>query len=247
MKALILAAGHGTRLGTLTKSVPKCLLPICGVPMLQIWLDLCEAHGITEVIVNAHAHAPVVREFVNEYRGAVSVSLFEERELLGSAGTLAANCHRFQHDSSFWIIYGDVLTSMNLEKMLEFHLQMEQAATLGLCQTPNPRSCGIVTLDNAGIVRHFAEKPAHPQSDLAFAGVMICTPAILADIPRKHPCDIGFDLLPRLLGRMAGYKVNDYLLDIGTSESYSRAQRQWPSVAASAANTPQLGVVEAPC
>ena len=246
MKALILAAGHGTRLGPLTREIPKCLLPIHGVPVLQIWLDLCAAHGITEVIVNAHAHVDAVRDFVRNYRGRVSVSLFEETELLGSAGTLRENRARFSKEPYFWICYGDVLTSMNLGKMLERHLQMGQDATIGLHRVPNPGACGIVTLDSSGIVRDFTEKPAQPQSDLAFSGVMIGTPAILGDIPGSTPSDIGFHLLPRLLGRMAGYMVSDFLVDIGTIETYNRAQQHWPGIPLEQQGQ-RIGTVGAPC
>jgi mannose-1-phosphate guanylyltransferase len=228
MKALILAAGHGTRMGQLTKKSPKCLLPVRGMPLLQIWLDLCAAHGITEVVVNAHAHSRAVHEFARNYRGEVSVSVFDEAHLLGSAGTLAANRARFECEPFFWIFYGDVLTSASLGRMLAFHLQRGQDATLGLYRVGNPRACGIVGLDTAGIVRDFQEKPQDPRSDLAFSGLMIGTPAIFEAIPPATPCDIGFHVLPRLVDRMAGYEISDYLVDIGTPDAYQLAQQRWP-------------------
>src|SRR5579859_4895247 len=88
LKAFLLAAGHGTRLRPLTDQTPKCLLPIGGKPILQIWLEKCREFGISQVLVNIHAHADMVREFLAHYHNGVDVQLVEEPELLGSAGTL---------------------------------------------------------------------------------------------------------------------------------------------------------------
>src|ERR1700752_5235488 len=91
MKAFLLAAGHGTRLRPLTETTPKCLLPIRGVPMLRIWLDLFRLHGIDEVLVNIHSHAHIVRAYLQSQDTDITVEVSEEPELLGSAGTLWAN------------------------------------------------------------------------------------------------------------------------------------------------------------
>src|SRR5260370_17833066 len=91
MKAFLLAGGHGTRLKPLTDGIPKCLLPIRGIPMLQIWFDLCRRYGIDEVLINLHSHAEAVRKFIEKNRNSLNVHLFEEQILLGSSGTLLAN------------------------------------------------------------------------------------------------------------------------------------------------------------
>ena len=93
MKAYILAAGNGTRLRPLTDTLPKCLLPVKGVPLLKIWLNLCEEAGIDEVLVNVHAHKDKIRDFARNENGhgKVRLHIAEEKELLGSAGTLAEN------------------------------------------------------------------------------------------------------------------------------------------------------------
>src|SRR5579864_841352 len=92
MKAFLLAAGHGTRLRPITDHVPKCLVPIRGIPMLAIWLTLCKKLGIKEVLINLHAHANAVRTFLREVAdGDVGVKVAQETRLLGSAGTLRAN------------------------------------------------------------------------------------------------------------------------------------------------------------
>jgi len=227
MKAFILAAGHGTRLRPLTDYTPKCLLPIGGIPLLQIWLGQCRSFGITDVLVNAHSHAGHVHDFARQQTTKVNVFVAEERELLGSAGTLAANRKFVAGENDFFVLYGDVLTNVDLSHLLQFHRERNSAASLALYEVPDPRRCGIVELDQDGAVIAFTEKPAHPRGNLAFAGIMVARQEIFELIPRERPADIGFHLLPKLVGRMAGMKVDGLLLDIGTMENYRAAQAEW--------------------
>lgn len=227
MKAFLLAAGHGTRLRPYTENIPKCLLPIRGTPMLEIWLALCRRHGITDVLVNTHAHASAVKEFVARWRDGVRVSVVEEPELYGSAGTLAANRAWVEHEDQFWVFYADVLTNTDLDAMLRFH-QPSSVATLGLYPVPDPQRCGIATLDADGTILTFVEKPAAPAGNLAFAGLLLAKPDLLDCIPQKPGADIGFDVLPRLVRRMRGYRIPEFVLDIGTQQNYESAQKLWP-------------------
>jgi mannose-1-phosphate guanylyltransferase len=230
MKAFILAAGSGTRLRPLTDSVPKCLLPIQGVPLLEIWLENCHAAGIRDVLVNVHAHPERFREFVQTWHGSVRVHIVEERELLGSAGTLLENRGFVEDEEAFFVLYGDVLTNVSLAAMMDFHREGRMAATLGIYEVPDPSRCGIVTTDRDGVVRGFVEKPAEPESHWAFSGVMIASTQILDITASQRPADIGFHLLPRLIGRMKAYRIPDYLLDIGTLKNYNEAQVSWPGL-----------------
>lgn len=227
-KAFILAAGNGTRLRPMTDSTPKCLVPIRGVPMLGIWLDLCARYGIGEVTINIHSHAHVVRQYLAQQSYPVSVRVFEEPVLLGSAGTLREN-RDWISDENFWIFYGDVLTAMDLHRMYEFHERAGRMVTLGLYAVPNPRACGIATV-REGIITNFVEKPENPLGNLAFSGIMLARPGVVDEIPPEVPVDIGFHLLPHLINRMAGYRISEYLVDIGTMESYEAAQKQWPGL-----------------
>lgn len=231
MKAFLLAAGFGTRLRPFTDSTPKCLLPIQKTPLLGVWLSLCRTYGVREILINTHAHATEVAEFVRKGPNGLRIHVVEERVLLGSAGTLRANREFVQNEEVFWVFYADVLTCMNLDAMLRFHAR-GTAATLGVSSVPDPHRCGIVTLDRDHVVRGFVEKPVMPQSNLAFAGVMLATPQFLDAIPEKPVADIGFDVLPRLVGSMRGYRISEYLLDIGTRENYKVAQKTWPGLAA---------------
>lgn len=229
MKAFLLAAGHGKRLRPHTDSVPKCLLPIRGVPMLEIWLALCRQNGISDVLVNTHAHAAAVVDFLNKWKDGVRVQVIEEPELFGSAGTLRANREWVESEDKFWVFYADVLTCADLEAMLSFH-SPESIATIGVYAVPDPQRCGIVELDENLWVTSFEEKPSHPRSNLAFAGIMIATPRLLDAIPSKRGADIGFDVLPRLVRKTRAYYISDFLVDIGTLQNYEQAQQTWPGL-----------------
>jgi mannose-1-phosphate guanylyltransferase len=232
MKAFLLAAGEGTRLRPITDQVPKCLVPIRGVPMLQIWMEICRSTGIDEVMINLHSHAEIVRTWLEKNGNGNRIRLVEESTLLGSAGTVLANRDWLASDSCFWILYADVLTNANLKQMAKLHLARQPAATLGLYQVPDPSRCGVVSFDEQMIVREFVEKPARPTSRWAFSGVMIGTPKLLNQIPSRYPADLGFDVLPRLVGDTLAYPISEYLIDIGTLENYESAQVNWPGLAA---------------
>jgi mannose-1-phosphate guanylyltransferase len=232
MKAFLLAAGHGTRLRPLTDTIPKCLVPIRGVPLLQIWLELCRRHGINQILINVHAHSEAVRSFLREHcNDDLKVIVSEEKVLLGSAGTLLANRNWVDSDPFFWVFYADVLTTANLAPLRDIHERnANHLASLAVCEVPDPRRCGIVSLDEEGIVRDFVEKPENPLGRLAFSGLMIARRQFLDLIPTEGLADIGFHVLPKLIGRMSAVTLKDYLLDIGTMENYQLAQETWPGV-----------------
>jgi mannose-1-phosphate guanylyltransferase len=232
MKAFLLAAGQGTRLRPITDTIPKCLVPVGGIPMLRIWMDICRNAGIDDVMVNLHTHADAVRNWLSVNRNGIRVQLAEEPALLGSAGTLLANRDWVASESGFWILYADVLTNTSLSQMQEFHFAHQPVATLGLYQVSDPSRCGIVTFDEQMVVREFEEKPSHPKSSWAFSGLMIAGPELLNRIPSRYPVDLGFDVLPHLVGQMLAYPISDFLLDVGTHENYETAQKTWPGLAA---------------
>ncbi len=198
--------------------------------MLQIWVELCRRAGITEVFVNLHAHADAVRAALGQYNPGIKVWLSEEPELLGSAGTLRSNREWVASDSEFWVLYADVLTTVDLSKMMAFHRERQPPATIGLYQVSDPTRCGVVTFDSDFIVCDFVEKPDKPKSNWAFSGILIGTHHLLDEIPSELPVDLGFSVLPRLAGRMLAYPIYDYLVDIGTVEAYHAAQTTWPGL-----------------
>jgi mannose-1-phosphate guanylyltransferase len=196
--------------------------------MLRIWLDLCRRYGIDEVLVNIHSHAHLVRSYVKSQNADVRVEVSEEPELLGSAGTLWANRAWIESESVFFVFYADVLTNTNLNDMVRFHRATSQVATLGVYEVPDPQRCGIVNVDENHVIRSFVEKPAHPESNLAFSGLLAASSKFLDFLPHKTPADLGFHVFPQLAGRMAAYRITNYLSDIGTLDNYHAAQTTWP-------------------
>jgi mannose-1-phosphate guanylyltransferase len=228
VKAFLLAGGLGTRLRPLTDSVPKCLVPIRGRPLLDIWLELCARSAITDVLINLHAHSQPIEQHLKRSAPPVSVRVIQEDRLLGSAGTLAANRAWISSDSAFWILYSDVLTNTDLNRMSEFHSRHGGIATLGLYQVPDPSRCGVAIMNKEGAIIEFEEKPQIPRGNWVFSGLMIADRRLFDLIPPCVPADLAFHVLPRLLGKMRGYPIEDYVLDIGTLPNYQQAQITWP-------------------
>lgn len=228
MKAILLAAGLGTRLRPLTDTVPKCLVPIAGRPLLAYWLDLLERHGVGEVLVNLHFLPEPVERFVAAYRGPIHIRTVMEPVLLGSAGTIDANREHFEREDQFLILYADNLTNVDLGELVRFNAENPAPLTVGLFHAEDPAACGIVQLDDAGTIVEFAEKPAHPVGDLASAGVFVARPGLFEFIrPDRRPYDLGGHVMPHLVGRMNGELVRGYLRDVGTFEALARAEREW--------------------
>jgi mannose-1-phosphate guanylyltransferase len=198
--------------------------------MLQIWFTLCRQYGIDDVLINLHAHADAVRRFIEKHGNGLKVQLFEETSLLGSAGTVLANREWIREETAFWVFYADVLTSARLDRMLAFHNSKGQLASIGVYEVADPSRCGIVQLDEKDVVRDFVEKPKAPVGRLAFSGLMLAKPAIVDLIPDLSPVDFGFHVLPKLVGRMAAYQIHEFLIDMGTLETYQKAQQSWPGL-----------------
>ena len=227
MKAFLLAAGLGTRLRPITDSTPKCLVTVGGRSMLDIWLDALVEAGVTEVLLNAHHLADQVQAHVACRVGAPDVHVVVEPELLGSAGTLRANRDFVLGEDMFLAINADNLTDFDLGVLIDAHRASRAIATLSLFRAPDPTQVGVVEVD-AGMVVGFEEKPAHPRGDMANAGIYAFAPAVVDEITGPDPRDIGFHLLPRLIGRARAVVLNgSYFIDIGTSEALRRARNDW--------------------
>ncbi len=229
MKAFLLAAGVGSRLRPITDTIPKCMVPVDGRPMLDIWLDALDRAGVEEVLVNLHHLPHVVRRHLDDRIGPPAVSTFFERELLGSAGTLRANRAWIGTDEMFLACYADNLTDFDLRSLVQAHQEHGPPATLAVFHSEHPSTGGVMELDGSGTMTGFTEKPENPASDLVNAGIYAFHPSVLDEITGPSPRDIGYDLLPRLVGRAKVVPVEGYFRDIGTVAAYERAQRDWPA------------------
>lgn len=226
-RALILAAGLGTRLRPLTDVMPKPMVPLAGRPLLEHLLRLCARCGVRDVAVNLHYLPEVVTAHCGD-GGAFGVRLRygRETELLGTAG--AVNNFRDFFSEPFFVIYGDVYFEVDLAAVAAVHEAKGATATVGLYRVDNPTECGLVDRDSEGRILRFVEKPPVAFTDLANAGLYAMSPKVLDSIPEAGFCDFGHDVFPALLAAgepLYGHVLDGYVMDIGSPQKYERAKR----------------------
>lgn len=233
MRALLLAGGLGTRLRPLTDTIPKCLVPIRGRPLLDYWLDLLLAGNTVErVLINTHHLAEQVRAHVRSSRWAARVDLVHEDTLLGTAGTLAVNADYFGEAPAL-VAHADNLTDLQVTEFTEAYAARPQRCHIAMLtfRCDDPRSCGIVELDAEDVVVGFHEKATCPPSNLANAAIYIMGPEIRRFIIAEHTrvVDISTQLIPTFLGQIFAVEHRGYLRDIGTIDALSLAQHEFPT------------------
>lgn len=228
MRALLLAAGLGTRLRPLTDGIPKCLVPIHGKPLLQIWLERLTEAGIGPFLVNTHYHAEAVRDFVAASAFSSSVDLVHETELRGTAGTLLSNREFFGSDDGM-LVHADNYCLADFREFVDAHVHRppECLLTMMTFRASDPSSCGIVELDARGVVTGFHEKTPNPPGNLANGAVYLLSQELLAGLERDFvgATDFSIDVLGKLTGRMYSYETSATFLDIGTPATYALANR----------------------
>ncbi len=231
MRALLLAGGLGTRLRPLTDTIPKCLVPIHGRPLLDLWLDIVFAGGIERVLVNTHWLAPVVDAHVASSNWRDRIDLVHEAELLGTGGTILANGAYFA-DEALLLVHADNLVSFSLKELLAAHAARPShvAMTMLAFETDDPRSCGILERDTEGVVVAFHEKVADPPGTLANGAVYVIEPEVTAFIGSlgRTFVDFSTDVIPAFTGRILAWETDGYHRDIGSLESLARAHREFP-------------------
>ncbi len=228
MKAFLLAGGLGERLRPLTDRIPKCLAPINGVPLLAIWLELCERYLVSEVLINVSRHADLVESFLRERAWNVDIRLIREANPMGNAGTVLAQRDFVATEESFFILYTDNLTDVALDRLAAFHATHDAPLTIGLFRTPTPSASGLVQVRGDGLVTAFEEKPASPVGNLANAGVYVARQSLFDLIPKNSSIvDFGRDVFPRLINRMYAKPIEEFLLDIGSPEALTLGSRLW--------------------
>lgn len=230
MRAILLAAGFGTRLRPITDSIPKCLVPIRGQPLLEIWLDKLICANLKPILVNTHYRSEQVASYVATSAHRGDITLIYEPELLGTAGTLMENLS-FYEDQDGLLAHSDNLCRLNLVDLVAAHEQRppECLITMLIFRTDNPSACGIVELDTRGVVFGFHEKVASPPGNLANGAVYILSAELINQflVGLSKPKDFSADVLPLLLGRIYTLTTNDLFMDVGTPLAYARANREW--------------------
>jgi NDP-sugar pyrophosphorylase family protein len=224
MNALLLAAGHGTRLGAATLRRPKILAAVAGRPLLAYQLDYLAANGVNTVAMNLHAHADQVEDFLGSYDSPVRVVTAREPVLSGTAGALRLFPDLFDGDAV--VLYGDVLTDLPLRSLCETRRAGGAIASVAVYESSNLVGKGVAAVDGTRVTR-FEEKPdPAPPRGLVNAGVCAVSRPLLEYVPDGH-ADLGHDVWPRVLAageHIAAFRTTGYVLDIGTPDALRRAE-----------------------
>lgn len=233
MKALLLAAGLGTRLRPLTNHLPKCLMPIHGRPLLDYWLEFLISNGIDEILINTHYLAPKVNEFLEHSQWKSKTKIVHEENLYGTGGTIIRNRSFFQEEA-FLVAHADNLCVFDFKDFVRCHLSrpVNTHMTMMVFNTDSPESCGVVEVDHQGVVKSFHEKIEKPPGNLANAAVYILQPEVMDVIEkiRKNEIDFSTEVIPRFIGRILTYHNKIYNRDIGTIKNWITAHEDFPFV-----------------
>ena len=229
MKAVIMAGGEGTRLRPLTSNCPKPMLPLANRPMMEHIIQLLKQHGIDEIVVTVAFLANQIRTYFGDgSEFGVRMVYATEDTPLGTAGSVRNAMEEL--DQTFIVISGDVLTDIDLGKILAFHDEHQAMATIGLVAVENPLEFGIVITREDGSIERFLEKPTWGQvfSDTINTGIFVLEPEIFDYIPEGRPVDFSSEVFPALLADgkpLFGAVAEGYWEDVGTLESYVSAHK----------------------
>jgi len=228
MKALILAAGYGKRLEPLTKAVPKPMVPVANKPVMQYNIELLRKYGIKDITANVHYFPEQVENYFGDGSAfGVNLKYSFEEELLGTAGGVRRMSQLAGIDDTFAVISSDILTDVNIGRMLTYHKKKKAVATIALTSVSDVTQFGVVVLDEKDKIIAFQEKPSREEakSDLVNTGIYIFEPEIL-DMINGNIRDFGRELFPRLVRDKEpfyGYKMVEYWNDVGGLEKLKSA------------------------
>ena len=225
-RALLVAGGFGTRLRPITERIPKCLVPIANRPLLDYWISaLCEA-GVLKILINTHYLAEQVESFCDAHRYKERLEIVHERALLGTAGTLIANRHFFSEEP-FLFAHADNLSAFSIASFVETFKRRgsEQIGTMMTFQTEMPSECGIATVDEAGLLIDYVEKPSYTSSNLANAAVFLFDNRVHAYLSNNDPPPYDFcaEVVPLLKRKLNVFHNALYHRDIGTTTALQQA------------------------
>lgn len=227
MKAVILAAGLGTRMQKAFPFIPKPLLPIKGKPLIQDQIEHLKRFGIQDFYINLHFQSTKIKDFLgNGHKLGVNITYSFEKEILGTSGAL--NNFKKYLDGTFVVLYGDILTRVDINKFLLFHKNNKSQASLLIHKTDHPQDSDLIKIDNNNQIKNIYSSPhKHPVSSIfSSAAIYLLEPAILQFLP-EGPSDFMENFFPNLLKKgtsIYGYLSNEYSKDIGTPERYSIAK-----------------------
>lgn len=234
MKVVILAGGKGTRLGKITERLPKPLVRIGNVPVLEHQIKLLISSGFKEVWLLTGHQGELIEEYFKNKR--LNVKIYFSREIipLGTAGVIKSIASELTED--FLVLYGDMMVNFNVQRFIKFHRQHSRnsLATIIVCPTDHPYDSDLVEVKDDKVVNFFP-KPHSPEvlrHKLANAAIYILSPKIFSFIPKDQKIDLDKQILPWLLDKGKGitaYKSNEYLQDMGTPDRLKTARKDYKS------------------
>ena len=226
MRAMVLAAGRGSRLRPLTDTVPKPMIPVAGRPLLEYVLRLLRRHGFDEVVINLHHLPEVITGTFGDGRAlGLSITYSHEPELLGTAGAVRRVADFF--DAPFLVYYADNLCNVDLGALWRDHLEGAAAATIGVQWMDEPTQRGILGLSPDGRVTRLVEKPRPEQvfpDYVVNAGVYAVEPTVLSHLGTAPAPDFSYDVFPALLAAgmpLRGHRLRGQVLSIDTPARYA--------------------------
>ena len=221
MKAIILAGGKGTRLRPFTYMIPKPLMPIGELPIIEIILRQLKNNGFNDIIISTGYKANLIKMFLNgvDAKYNINIKYSHEDEPLGTIGPLSLI--KYELDGDFLLMNGDTLSTMNYKKLMKCHKKSGNIVTIALHKRDIYIDFGIVKLDGANII-DYIEKPTNTY--FVSTGVYIFEPEVLKYVPNEK---LDFPDLVKILiendEKVGGYIFEDYWVDIGRREDYEKA------------------------
>ena len=233
MKALILAAGFGTRLGDLTRTTPKALVKVGHAAILDHNIRKLLESGISEILVNTHYLSEKIESYLADQHYRMFVSTIYEPELLGTAGTIKANWECFDGDN-FLVMHGDNYFEDNLTSLISAHVNRTKGtdATMATFDSDSPESCGTIITNGDEVVIEFFEKDRNSPSLRANTAIYIFssdTKSLFLGLPPQEN-DISIHVIPKLLGKIQAHHMHGDFIDIGSPAGLAKAESSYQRI-----------------
>lgn len=229
IKAMIMAAGMGSRLEPITLIMPKPLIPVMNRPLMDILLGQLHSIGIKDVISNTYYLSNQIIDRYKKNNLGINFNYIKETELSGTAGGMKKCQYFFDEGEDFVVMSGDVLTNADIKQAIKHHKESGAIATIGVKQVPHEQVShfGVVVTDKDGYITEFQEKPSveEAKSNLINTGIYVFNYRIFDYIPENTFYDFAKNVFPKLLAerQIITFEVNEYWNDIGTIAQYKQS------------------------
>lgn len=230
-KAMVLAAGVGSRLDPISQHIPKPLVPVLNKPVIEHVLDCLKLHGIEDVVANTHYLSELLCSYFNSNPvEGIKLNWVYEPELSGDAGGVRA-CRKFLGDESFLVVMGDLFTNADLSAVLAAHKAAKALVTIGVKKVEDVSRFGVMLRDKSGFIKAFQEKPKPEEaiSNEISTGIYVLEPEVFDYIPASGIYGFGRQLFPKLVEAglpVLGHEIEGHWSDIGTLQDLFNANME---------------------